>query len=84
MAFKVRAVVSLASAAVCLAALVIWDRPWEQKAAVAVVVISLAYVSFESSRALERIHRIEHRLGLEALEDDAEWQKARPSLGYKD
>ena len=84
MASKVRAVVLLASAAVCLAALVIWDHPWEQKAAVAVAVASLAYASFESNRALERIHRLEHRLGLGDVEDDAEWQKARPSLGYKD
>lgn len=84
MAFKVRAVVVLASVAVCVGALVIWDHPWDQKVAVAVAVLGLTYVSFEANYALERIHRLEHRLGLGTIEDDAEWQKARPSLGYKD
>lgn len=83
MASKVRVVVLLVSVAVCVGALVIWDHPWDQKAAVAVAVLGLAYVSFEAHYALERIHRLEHRLGLASLEDDAEWQKARTALGYK-
>lgn len=84
MASKVRVVVVLVSVAVCVGALAIWDQPWSHKLAVGVAVLALASVSFEASTALERIHRLEHRLGLEPLEDDAGWQKVRPSLGYKD
>jgi len=84
MASKVRVAVNVSVLLACIVALAIWDESWKNKALTAAVVLAMTYFSFEAHCAMERIHRMEHRLGLGPLEDDAEWQKARPSLGYKD
>lgn len=68
----------------CLVVLLISNVSWEYKATSIMAALIYGYLSSEWARTLERIHRLEHRLGLEAVEDDVEWRRGRPSLGYKD
>lgn len=84
MASKLQAAVGVVALAACVGALVLWDQPWPTKAAILAVLLVAFYWLYEWRRTLERIHRIEQRLGLDAVEDDAEWQKAKQSLGYDD
>lgn len=84
MTSKVQAAVVIVALAACVGALMLWDQPWHTKAATLAVLLVALYGLHEWRRTLERLHRIEQRLGLDAVESDAEWQKARRSLGYDD